>query len=258
MSVIVHDPNTESNINDVITQHLSIRWNVDFAKSVISGSVTLNMLKVRDGLALERVILDTRDLTITKVTVDGAEAKFALGKKADLSTPLTITLPTAVAANGATFTVAIDYSTSPEATAVQWLTPEQTAGMKHPYLFTQCQAIHARSLLPVQDSPSIKLTYDAVVTVPQPLVALMSALAVDDASVTAGSPAGTRSFAFKQPVPIPSYLIALAVGNLVSKPIGPRSVVWSEPETVDAGAFEFAETEKVWQSCGVIVQPLLC
>jgi leukotriene-A4 hydrolase len=152
------------------------------------------------------------------------------------------------------FTAVVHYETSPSASAVQWLQPEQTAGKAHPYLFTQCQAIHARSLVPCQDCPSAKVTYSADVAVPAALTALMSAFASTDpaapakpAGPTSAAPqpaAGERVFSFVQPVPMPSYLIALAVGNLTSKDIGPRSRVWSEPETVEAGAYEFAETEQ--------------
>jgi leukotriene-A4 hydrolase len=138
--------------------------------------------------------------------------------------------------------VRVEYETSPsDALAIQWLNASQTAGKKHPYLFTQCQAIHARTMVPCQDTPSVKTPYLATVTVDSALTALMSAVPTGETTSADGK---HKTFSFKQAVPIPSYLIALAVGALVSRDIGPRSKVWSEAEMVDAGAFEFAETEK--------------
>ena len=111
------------------------------------------------------------------------------------------------------FKIRIDYETSPTASAVQWLRPEQTAGKSHPYLFTQCQAIHARSMLPCQDSPGVKIPYTASITVPETLTALMSAVATGSTS----NSDGTKTYTFEQRVPIPSYLTALVIGALESR-----------------------------------------
>lgn len=157
--------------------------------------------------------------------------------------------------------IRIEYETSPDSSAIQWLPPSQTAGKVHPYLFTQCQAIHARALLPCQDSPSNKVlpclltalrsrhvvqcTYSASVTVPAPLVALMSALQVSENPRP--DVGGTRqegkqnTYFFNQPVPMPSYLVAIAVGALEKRDIGPRSAVWSEASMVEKGAHEVSE-----------------
>lgn len=144
---------------------------------------------------------------------------------------------------GETCDVVISFSTMPKSTALQFLDPSQTAGGKHPYLFTQCQAIHARSFIPCQDTPAAKITYSAAVTVPSALTTLMSAIPQDSSKPSSG-PSGTHTFHFKQDVPIPSYLLALAVGELESRQIGPKSKVWSEPSMVEAGAYEFADTAK--------------
>lgn len=157
----------------------------------------------------------------------GVSAEFAFGETSEaLGTPLTITLPSAQARD-AVFNVTVAYSTSSTATALGWLTKEQTADKKQPYMFSQCQAIHARSIIPCQDSPVCKLTYSASVTVPAGLQALMSALheGKEDGE-------GVTTFKFNQPVSMPSYLIAIAVGLLESKEIGPRSKVWAEPSVV--------------------------
>ena len=119
------------------------------------------------------------------------------------------------------------------------LNSEQTVGKKAPYLFTQCQAIHARSLLPCQDTPSVKITYTAEITVPSSLKALMSAIQVSE-----NLNQKNNVYFFDQKIAIPSYLIALAVGNLKGIKVGPRSTVWSEPEVVEAAAWEFQDTEE--------------
>ena len=112
------------------------------------------------------------------------------------------------------YSIRINYETSPNSTALQWLDPMQTIGKKQPYLFSQCQAIHARSLFPCQDTPAVKFSYDASVTVDKSLVALMSALREN-------SPVDRSNdfvqYKFSQPKCIPSYLVAIVVGDLSSK-----------------------------------------
>jgi leukotriene-A4 hydrolase len=134
-----------------------------------------------------------------------------------------------------TFTLV--FRTSPEARALQWLNESQTAGGRHPFLFSQCQAIHARSIFPCQDSPSVRFTYSAEVEVAQELVATMAAEQIE---IQEGK---ETTFVFKMPQPIPSYLFALAVGNLTFRELGPRTGIYAEPETIDAAAWEFAENE---------------
>lgn len=142
--------------------------------------------------------------------------------------------------------VRIDYETSNRASGLQWLTPEQTLGKQHPYLFSQCQAIHARSVLPCQDTPAVKFTYEATVEHPKELTALMSALVEKkETGVTK----------FKQEVPIPAYLLAIAIGDLVSRPLGPHSNVWAEAGIVDAAAEEFSETDKMLKTASDICGP---
>jgi aminopeptidase N len=161
-----------------------------------------------------------------------------------------------------TSAVTIAYRTSPEALALQWLAPAQTAGKCYPFLFSQCQAIHARTLAPLQDTPRARVTYDAEVTVPEPLTAVMSAAPCGHRPAANG-----RAFAFAMPQPIPPYLLALAVGNLESRELSPRSRIWAEPETVDAAAYEFADVEAmltcaealfgpyVWERYDMLVLP---
>jgi aminopeptidase N len=142
--------------------------------------------------------------------------------------------------------VRIYYSTSPEGSALQWLTPEQTAGKKFPYFFTQSEAIHARSWIPLQDSPSVRVTYSAHIKSPNGLVALMSAEGNPQpkASIAAAS-APAREFSFRMNIPVPTYLIALAVGDLVFRPLGPRAGVYDEPSVVDRDAKELEDVPQM-------------
>ena len=139
--------------------------------------------------------------------------------------------------------ISIKYSTSPNAQAIQWLNPEQTAGKKFPYLYTKCSAIAARTLLPCQDSPSAKNPYTANITVnDKDLVALMSAISDGD---NKSDNKDTVTYKFKQTIPCPSYLIALVIGNLEKGDIGKRCAVYCEPEMIEAAKYEFANTEKM-------------
>lgn len=157
--------------------------------------------------------------------------------------------------NDNTIAITIEYTTTSSCSAAQWLPPPQTAGKQYPYIFTQCQAIHARSLLPCMDCPSVKMTYEAKVKVPGWATAVMSALSKDDDNTTNENESkdnaennngegNTKVFHFYQPVPIPSYLFALAVGELSSIDISSRCRVWCEPSMVDAVAYEFNQVEQ--------------
>jgi len=213
-------------------RHLRLELFVDFDRHVIDGSVTLELTAAGSG----SFDLDTKGLTIRSVTTgDGVAIPFALGdEKPILGQRLRLELP------AKTREVRIQYETSPEAVALQWLSPAQTEGKRHPFLFSQCQAIHARTVVPLQDSPRARVSYRAEVTVPEALSAVMSA---GPAGTRPGPRPATRTFLFDMPQPIPPYLLALAVGELESRDLSPRSRVWGEPGTVDRAAWEFAEIE---------------
>ncbi len=226
------DPHSHADGEQPRARHLRLRLRVDFVTRRIEGEASLVLEAPAEGL----LDLDARALEILDVTTDsGAAIPFDLGPDQPiLGSRLRLTLP------AGTREVRLRYRTSPEAPALQWLSPEQTEGRKHPFLFSQCQPIHARSLVPLQDTARIRLTYEAEVEVPDPLAAVMSA---GPAGEGPGSRTGTRVFRFRMPQPIPPYLLALAVGRLESRELGPRSRVFAEPETVEAAAHEFAETE---------------
>ncbi|KAF8982329.1 Cullin-associated NEDD8-dissociated protein 1 [Entomortierella lignicola] len=230
-----YDPTSQSNLDEIKTNHIHLALNVDFTAKALTGSAQLELEAIADNIS--RVVLDTSYIDIRSVSESGKLLNYQLEKRHEkYGSALTIDLSRPLQ-KGEKTTVTVEYATTKDCTACQWLEPSQTVGKKHPYLFTQCQAIHARSLLPCQDSPSIKLTYSADITTP--LHAVMSAV-----------PAGKKkhddektTFTFEQKQRIPSYLIALAVGNLEGREIGPRSTVWTEPEVMEAAAWEFVDTE---------------
>ncbi|KAM3963295.1 leukotriene A-4 hydrolase-like [Aphomia sociella] len=231
------DPSSYSKPDLAVIKHVSLDWNVDFEKKVLDGSAVLNFEVLQN---VREVILDVRNLTIDKIELeDGSPLQYKVSDEVpNFGSKLTITLPKP-AAVGEKLKIKIKYSTAPSASALQWLEPNQTSGKKHPYLYSQCQPVHARSILPCQDTPAVKFTFDAEVTAPEDFTVLMGALR---------NKTKNSKTTFRQLVPIPSYLIALAVGVLENRTLGPRSQVWSEKEEIERCAWEFAETEKYLQA----------
>ncbi|GAN09171.1 leukotriene A4 hydrolase/aminopeptidase [Mucor ambiguus] len=232
------DLSTQANIDQVKTTHLHLNWIVDFENQNLHGNVVLDLVTLVDHV--DKVVLDTSYLEIKSVTFGKESLKFNVAERyASLGSALTIDLP-AVEKAGTNFQLKIDYETTEKCTAVQFLKPEQTLGGKHPYLFSQSEPIHGRAMIPCQDSPSVKVTYSASVRSHLPVV--MSALqtGIDE---DMDKENGFKTYHFSQKTTIPSYLIAIAVGNLVGKEIGPRSTVWCEPEMIEQAAWEFADTE---------------
>ncbi|HET6152809.1 MAG TPA: M1 family metallopeptidase [Marmoricola sp.] len=234
------DPHSCSRPNEVVVKHLSLDLDVDFTTHRLSGHATLD-LEHRDPNATQ-VLLDTWQLDIQRVTdADGAEVPFTLGDHDPaFGSALTIEV-------GTIDRVVLHYTTSPEARAVQWLEPEQTASGKA-FLFTQSQPILARTWIPCQDSPAVRITYGATIRVPADLLAVMSA-----ENPVELSSEGTYRFAMPQPVP--AYLIALSVGDLEFRELGSRSGVYAEPSVVDAAAYEFADTEKMIEAAERLYGP---
>ncbi|KAK6314999.1 leukotriene A-4 hydrolase [Coregonus clupeaformis] len=245
------DPCSFSSFSKCVTKHLNLTYHVDFDSHILKAKVALTVEVLVDHFT--SLTLDTKDLKVSKVTANGQAAKFTLGPKHRfMGTPLEITLPFDLS-RGQHVIVEVTYETAPSASALQWLTPEQTAGKKYPYLFSQCQANHCRSMVPCQDTPAMKHTYYAQVSVPKELVAVMSA--VRDGQEPDPQDSSRVIYRFRQPVPMPSYLIAIVVGALESREIGPRSRVWSEKEFVDKAAFEFSETETMLKTAEDLAGP---
>ncbi|MDH5274436.1 MAG: M1 family metallopeptidase, partial [Gammaproteobacteria bacterium] len=231
-------PDTRSHADPLgfVTRSFDLDLDVDFEKSELRGTVTLELDRVDPGSG--ELALDTRDLQIESVKTapagsdDFRRTRFALDRRDDeLGSALRIAMPRDA------LRVRIAYATTPQASGLQWLQPSQTAGKQSPFLFSQAQALHARSMAPLQDTPWIRATYTATLRVPAGMVAVMAA------EGDAGNRRGQTTFHFRMPQPIPSYLLALAVGDLDFRAIGPRTGVWAEPSRVAAAAKEFEDVE---------------
>lgn len=236
------DPHSYARPDQAVVKHLDLDLKVDFDKQLLTGKAiwTIENLSAADTL-----IFDTHKLTVSRVILDDSDkpADFSMGPEDRI-------LGSALKVNITKDTkkVTIFYSTQPDAAAIQWLTPQQTAGKKFPFLYTQSQAILARSWIPCQDSPGIRFTYSATVEVPGDLMALMSAK----------NPTGrseTGSYYFKQERAIPSYLMALAVGDLEFKAIDKRTGVYAEPGTLQKAVWEFADMGKMVSSAEKLYGP---
>ena len=214
--------------------HVALDLGVDFAAKRISGTATLDIDRKADA---GEIVLDSKGLEIESITGgDKQPLEFKLGAADEAKgAPLAVTL------KPDTKRLVIKYKSAPNAESLQWLTPEQTAGKRHPYLFSQGQAILNRSWIPTQDSPGIRQTWEARIRVPAPLTAVMSA----PRSAEPLTQGGETVFSFKMDKPVAPYLIAIAVGDLKFKPLGKRSGVWTEPAMLDAAAAELADTEKM-------------
>lgn len=225
------DPHSYFDTEQPRTKSLRLRWEVDFQARRISGEVQLSLNEPSQGF----MDLDTKGLDIRSVTVEGRPVPYELDDPDPiLGQRLRLSLPPG------TREVTIAYTTTAQATALQWLKPEQTAGQRHPFLFSQCQPHHARTLIPLQDSPRVRVSYTAEVTIPEDLTAVMSA---GSTGVRPGPGPRSKTFLFDMPQPIPTYLIALAVGDLEGRDLSPRSRIWAEPATVGKAAWEFAGIE---------------
>lgn len=237
------DPHSFANPRKVAVTHVALDLDVNFGDRKVAGNATLTL--DRREPAADTLVLDTRDLDIRAVTdADGGQALgFTLGERDEhLGTPLRIELAPH------TERVRIEYATGEGATALQWLSPRQTAAGETPFLFTQSQAIHARSWIPLQDSPGVRVTYEARLRVPEGMRAVMSAENDPGAALD-----GT--FEFHMPQAVPPYLIALAVGELAFRSMGEETGVYAEPPLVEAAAAEFEDTQSMLETAESLYGP---
>jgi leukotriene-A4 hydrolase len=227
---VIADPHSHARPDRTAVSHLALDITVEFATRQIIGTAALTVERRAPGAEL---ILDTDGLDISAAAEckTGRTLAFTLGPRhAVLGVPLTVALPPEVTC------VAIRYRTSADAKALLWVEPSGTTGKTRPMLFTQSQPILGRTWVPLQDTPSVRFTYDATVKVPPDLLAVMSAENPQTRALD-----GVYQFHMRRP--IPSYLMALAVGDLAFRAIGPRTGVYGEPAVVAAAAREFAEVD---------------
>lgn len=236
------DPHSYNDDTQVETASLALVARVDFASRTLHGDATL-VFRAPGGGTLD---LDTRDLAIDGVEDHGGRALPYVLHAAEpfLGARLSIELP------AGTPSMRIRYRTSPEASALQWLEPAQTSSGKLPFLFSQCQAIHARSVVPLQDTPRLRIRYTAELAIPRALTAVMAA--AHRGRTEQGDIAIER---WEMPQPIPPYLFAFAVGELVSRDLSPRSRVWAEPAVLDRAAHEFADVDDMMDAAEALFGP---
>jgi aminopeptidase N len=227
-----------ANPSEVSVQHMDMNLDVDFDKKVLTGSVgfLLDNKKKANVITFDTWALNIRDVVLEDDQGNEKKARFVIGDSLEL-----IGRPLSVVIEPGTRRVTVKYQTTAAARGLQWLSPEQTAGKQQPYMYTQSEAIHARSWVPCQDTPAVRFTYTANIHVPNQLMALMSA----ENSQRSG---GDGNFRFEMKQPIPSYLLALAVGNIQFRPISDRTGVYSEPEMVDKAKAELSDLEKMVQA----------
>ncbi len=211
---------------------------VDFASQRLTGTATLD---VAAAPGAKTIVLDSDGLVIGHVfDAKGKPLPFTVGAHvADKGEPVTVTL------NGAT-RIVVAYTSAKDASALQWLPPTLTAGKQAPLLFSQGEPSANRSWIPTQDSPGIRQTWSARITAPDGLTAVMSAEAKGGSGPV---------FSFREPNPVPPYLIAIAVGNLVHRDLGPRTGVWTEPATLPRAAAELVDIEKLVSAAEALYGP---
>lgn len=225
------DPHSFSRPAEARVTHLQWDATVDFETRTISALASWD---IQPSAGADTIIFDAKGLSISKITLDNdAPAEYTHADRDSIRGQAL-----SVAIRPDTRRVNIYYETSPDAEALQWLEPSQTAGKRHPFLFTQSQAILARTWVPCQDSPGVHFTYDATVRVPPELLALMSA-----SNPMVKNDSGRYAFSMRQP--ISSYLLALSVGDLAFRKISERSAVYAEPSVVEQAAWEFADLEEM-------------
>jgi aminopeptidase N len=215
--------------------HVALDLAADFAGHRMAGTAMLDIQAAPDA---REIVLDSKGLEIQAVT-DGAARplRFALGRGDEArGQPLSVAI-------GAARRIRIRYRSAPGAAALQWLTPEQTVGGRHPYLFSQGQAILNRTWIPTQDSPGIRQTWEARITAPRPLTVVMSGERLTPRGEPAGP--GRRAYRFRMTHPVAPYLIAIAAGDLAFRPLGRRTGVWTEPGMLARAAAELADTERM-------------
>jgi leukotriene-A4 hydrolase len=244
------DYHSYANVDQFRVVHLDLDLRVDLNDKTIAGGVVLELQRL-DPRATQ-LVLDTKDLMILDVTQKSTDVVGATAKSQSIwvSRPFHLQKPDPILGSAlvieltpskkGTELIRIDYETLPASAALQWLTPKQTARHKA-FLYTQSEPIGARTWIPLQDTPQVRATYKAKVHTDRDVRAVMSA--ENDPKARRGG-----EYTFVMPQPVPSYLIALAVGDLEFQETGPRTGVYAEKSMLKAAAKEFADTESMIQA----------
>ncbi len=238
------DTSTHARPQEARVTHVALDLALDFERKSVGGTATLDILARPDA---SQIVLDSDGLQVHRV-IDGGgnELPFSIGASDPAKgAPLTVTV-------GNHRRITIHYTANPQADALQWLAPEQTAGKVHPFLFSQGQAILNRSWIPTQDSPGIRQTWEARVTAPAPLDVVMSGISQGEPEDLGG---GRRAFRFAMDKPVAPYLIAIAAGDIDFRAIGPRTGVWAEPAVLDRAHAEVVETEDMVTAAEALYGP---
>jgi len=228
------DPHSYTDLEQGITESIELKLDIDFDRKILSGTIRLHLKAPAEGV----FDLDTRALKINDCrTVEGVPIQWELGDEDEIfGQRMRLALP------ADTRDIEINFETTDKSTALDWLEPTQTAGGRLPYLYSQCQPHHARSIFPCQDSPQVRFRYRAELTVPRAFTAVMAAAPM---GVEEDQQTGIRRFLFEMPQPIPSYLTAFAVGDIASRDLSDRVRIWAEPEVLEQAAWEFAEVDSM-------------
>ena len=252
--------NTFSNYDIISQTNINVHFIVDFDNKKVDGEVTISFKALEDG---EVIILDTKSLIIKSIKDNtGNELDFKLDNYYRLEShgvPLKIYKEYS---KDDTFDITIEYSTTKDCMAIDWLEPEQTSGGKYPFMYSQCQSILCREMLPIQDTPAIKMPVQISITVPEELIGLAAGLFVEE--INNGN---NKTFIYALDIPIPSYLIAIAAGDIGSQNVSERCTIYAEKTVVEKAAWEFSDTEKflkiaenyigeyVWKQYNILVLP---
>jgi leukotriene-A4 hydrolase len=246
------DPSSYSNVEEFVPKHLSFNMEIDFEQSVVSGTVTHTMealtndmttvyMDVWDGLTVKSAEFAVDEASRSSCPTNFMVMSFAITTpNPNIGNALAVELPCSVP-SGTIFYLKFAYETTPDTTALSWLTPEQTAGKQLPYMYSLCQMNFCRDFAPMMDTPSQKITYNATVVAPSQFVVRMSANTTSTEMYNETHTISTFDAAIK----IPSYLIAIVVGDLVESDLDERVSIISEPTYIDSAVEEFSELPEI-------------
>lgn len=246
------DPYSYAQPHIARVSHVALDLALDFDAHRVSGTATLDIIAAAGA---QQIVLDSDALDISSVTDGmGSALPFTIGaERPGMGAPVTVEM-------GAARRIILTYRSGGDASALQWLTPDQTAGGRQPYLLSQGQPNLNRSWIPTQDSPGIRQTWEARITAPQPLTVVMSGERLSPRGVAVSDAAGQidparRAFRFRMDHPVAPYLIAIAAGDIAFRALGPRTGVWTEPVMMEAAAAELTDTERMVDAAEALYGP---